>query len=59
MCIHKLAYAGHLHAYAYFEPTCAYQIMRVQTCLNPNPETNKEKNKAEKKNPNSNNLACL
>ena len=36
--VHRLANAGQLYAYAYFELACAYKSMRTQTYLSPNPE---------------------
>ena len=44
MHIHRPAYA-----YAYFKPVCAYKSMHMQTRLNPNPKTNKQKSRAEMK----------
>ena len=49
MHIHRPAYAGQLYVYAYFEPACTYKSMCMQTHLNPNPEIDKQKNKAEMK----------
>ena len=47
MHINKPAYIGQLYVYAYFKPACIYRIMRAQTHpRNPNPETQKHRNKA-------------